>query len=50
MLRKVDEAAKANMTTRSGYIRQALTMRLNHEHIVPNPKKDDILELLRRTG
>lgn len=49
MLDKIDKAARANLTTRSGYIRHAVVMRLNDEHLAPNPKKDDILELLKRS-
>ncbi|HEX5744405.1 MAG TPA: ribbon-helix-helix protein, CopG family [Candidatus Saccharimonadales bacterium] len=50
LLARIDEAAEANLTARSAYIRQAVTMRLNDEHLVPNPKQDDILELLRQSG
>ena len=49
LLEKINKAAKANLTARSNYIRQAVVMRLNDEHIVPNPKQDDILELLKRS-
>lgn len=50
LLEKIDKAAQANLTARSIYIRQAVIMRLNDEHLVPNPKPDDILELLRQSG
>lgn len=45
----MDEAARRNLVSRSTYIRGAITMRLNDEHVAPNLQFKDILELLRRS-
>ena len=50
LLQHVDEAARANLTSRSDLIRESIIMRLNDQHLVPNPKLEDILELLRQAG
>lgn len=50
LLASIDEAARANLTNRSGYVRQAIIMRLNDEHLVPNPDPDDVLELLKNAS
>jgi metal-responsive CopG/Arc/MetJ family transcriptional regulator len=50
LLQRIDEAAKANLNSRSGFIREAVVMRLNDQHLVPNPKIEDTLELLRQAG
>ncbi len=50
LLEEIDEAARANFTSRSNFIRQAVIMRLNDQHLVPNPKLADTLELLRQAG
>lgn len=44
----MDKAAKANLTNRSSYVRQAITMRLKDERIVSNPRTDDVLEFLKQ--
>jgi metal-responsive CopG/Arc/MetJ family transcriptional regulator len=50
MLERIDEAAKAHFTSRSGYIREAVGLRLRREHVVPDPTPEDVIELLRRPG
>ena len=50
LLQAIDVAAKANLMTRSGFIRESVIMRLNDHHLVPNPRLEDTLELLRQAG
>lgn len=38
LLKSIDEAAVANMTSRSSYVRQAVIMQLNADRLVPNPR------------
>jgi metal-responsive CopG/Arc/MetJ family transcriptional regulator len=48
LLEKIDRAARANLNSRSGFIRESVIMRLNNQHLAHNPRPDDILELLRQ--
>jgi hypothetical protein len=50
MLERLDEAARLNMISRSGFIREAIAMRLTDEHRAPNPRREDIMRLLEQTG
>jgi metal-responsive CopG/Arc/MetJ family transcriptional regulator len=50
LLEAIDQATKANLMTRSEFIRGAVIMRLNDQHLIPNPKIEDTLELLRQAG
>lgn len=50
LLQEIDVAAKQNLNSRSSFIRESIIMRLNDQHLVPNPRVDDTLELLRRAG
>lgn len=50
LLQRIDGAAGTNLTSRSDFIRQAVVMRLNGQHLAPNPRLEDTLELLRQAG
>jgi metal-responsive CopG/Arc/MetJ family transcriptional regulator len=50
LLERIDKAAQANLMTRSSFIRESVIMRLNDQHLVPNPPLGDTLELLRQAG
>jgi hypothetical protein len=49
LLQRIEEAARANLTTRSSFIREAIAMRLTQQHLEPNPRPEDIIELLKRS-
>jgi len=50
VLRRIDEAAKRQASSRSGFIREAVMLRLNDQHVAANPTEEDILEFLRNNG
>jgi metal-responsive CopG/Arc/MetJ family transcriptional regulator len=49
MLERIDKAARTDFASRSGYIREAIAMRLHREHREPDPTPGDIIELLKRS-
>lgn len=46
LLKKIDADAKANFCSRSSYIRETLTLRLNNQHIVTEQSEDNYLKSL----
>jgi len=50
LLKKIDEAVQAGFTSRSGFIREAVLMRLNGQYVADSPKMEATLELLRQAG
>jgi hypothetical protein len=49
LLQSIEEAARANLTTKSGFIREAVAMRLNKQHLEPNPRPEDIIAVLKQS-
>ncbi len=50
LLAQVDQAAAAYFTSRSSFIKEAVAMRLRHEHIEPDPMPETVIELVRQSG
>jgi metal-responsive CopG/Arc/MetJ family transcriptional regulator len=48
LLQQIDEAARQNFSSRSGFIRESVMMRLNNQRLTLKPRLEDILELLRQ--
>jgi metal-responsive CopG/Arc/MetJ family transcriptional regulator len=48
LIQKINEAAQANYTSRSDFIREAVVMRLNNQLVVKNPQMSEILEVLTK--
>ena len=48
LLKEIDETAKANHQSRSSFIRQSVTMRLNNQRIVTESSEDEFLNNLER--
>lgn len=46
MLARVDQAAKDSFSTRSNFIREAVAMRLNNQHVVSRPKENEFMKQL----
>lgn len=50
LLKKINVAAAAHFSSRSGFIRDAVIMRLNEQYLARSPGTHETLELLRRAG
>lgn len=48
LLQAIDEAARTNLNSRSGFIRESVIMRLKDQRLTARPKLEDILEPFRQ--